>query len=172
MVRMGTDAQSAPVRPRSGRVVPVTLMVIVGLLAWVTLRGNRPSRPELVNWSSDYQQAAQLSADTGKLLLVNFTTAGCGACDSLKKGAFGEPAVADFISAHFVPVRLDLTPGLITEVGQTLVSRYQINAIPVTIATDSTGNVLARRVGATDAQTMLEWLRKIDAHANRAVAVQ
>ncbi|MEX0876873.1 MAG: thioredoxin family protein [Phycisphaerales bacterium] len=81
----------------------VALMVprVIGLI-----RGPAPT-PDVFSDGYTMDQAAQISSDTGKPMLVLVTADWCAPCQTLKRNTLTDPAVAGWISSSTVPVYLE-----------------------------------------------------------------
>ena len=111
-------------------------------------------------------------AKTGMPMLLDFSQEGCGACDYLDYNVFGDQQVASAIADRFVPLRVDVTPGIATAQHTDLAGRYRIIGTPTLIIADSEGQTISRVDKVLDQPLMLKWLASIKANAPARPAVQ
>jgi thiol:disulfide interchange protein len=102
-----------------------------------------------IHWIA-HQDAARLSAQSGKPILYEFSAAWCEPCHELASEVFADKDAADYINAHFVPVELI---DRIREDGQNipavarLQERYGINSLPTICVALPDGTLIGRYRG-------------------------
>jgi YHS domain-containing protein len=90
-----------------------------------------------VAWRTDYEQAKVEAAQTGRLVLIHFTTKKCAPCKTLDKTVFSQPQVGPAIEQDFVPIRVD------ADDNQALAMNFRIDRVPTEIIMTPEGKVLA-----------------------------
>lgn len=59
-------------------------------------------------WVENYEEGKQRALQENKLILVMLSREGCDMCDYMKEAVLPDPAVREYMEAHFVPVEIDL----------------------------------------------------------------
>lgn len=59
-----------------------------------------------VTWVK-YDEGLEMAKETGKHIMVNFTTAWCGYCKKMKKETFSNPDVIKFLNENFICASVD-----------------------------------------------------------------
>ncbi len=143
-------AGKAP-RPSRGGAGPVFLLlalIAIGLLAARHFVGaNSPA-------SAD-------EAD-GRPVLLMFTAAWCGPCQTFKSRVLGDEGVQARLDASFRFRKVDLTSW--TGSAAATASRYGVSGIPTLILVNASGEEIARYPGPTDPDQFARWL---DRHTSR-----
>ena len=138
----------------------VVVLVFIGLaLALATpsiLRRISPDPVDEINWLTDLDQAMTVGVQSDKPLLLKFTADWCGPCIQMKRTVFPDSAVGSLIKGRFVPVVVDMTDTRSS--GQTIASRYFVDALPTLIVLNPQGTELARKIGYVDTSQLLRWL--------------
>lgn len=68
---------------------------------------SKPAATDPIEWQHDLKSAHRVSQSTGRPMLIVVCGPGCAPCRRLTSETLGDPAVAAFINAEFVPVHLD-----------------------------------------------------------------
>lgn len=111
-----------------------------------------------IPWRHDYNRARAEATETGKPLLIDFSTQHCYWCKRLDTTTFRDHAVSSAIASHCVPLKLD------GDREQRLTQALNIESYPTLVLASPDGTVIDMVVGYVDA-------RKLTEHLNRAVAV-
>ena len=157
-----TDGQPEPpvstpkrARPRLPRRLIVLLVVLVGVII-VIGQVRKHGGSDRVAWRYSYNQAVAESTETGKPILVYFTSDWCGPCKQMKAWVFSDKGVADMIEYGFIPVRVDLSSEGLPD--QHLADRYGVQAIPTIITLTTDGRAISTSAGYLNKSELLSWL--------------
>ncbi len=80
--------------------------LLLSLLLLTTMSGHQPAAKSKVNWLT-LEEMHTAYAREPKPILVDVYTGWCGWCKVMDRETYSNPAVADYINAHFYPVKLD-----------------------------------------------------------------
>lgn len=108
------------------RPVLLVLTVLVLILAFSGLR-QRATPHDNLPWRKDLNAAKQEAAAANKPLLVYFTAAWCGPCQSMAREVWPQPQVAEALKS-VVPVKIDVDehPDVAQSFGVNGIPRFQI----------------------------------------------
>jgi len=115
----------------------------VALASYVS--GNKDGEPQ---WLDSYEDALQLSKQTGRPILADFTGSNwCPPCKRLKQEIFETPQFKSWAAENVVLLELDfprpnLQPDWIKKQNQDLSRRYEIRSYPTVLILNSEGQVL------------------------------
>lgn len=115
-----------------------------------------------IAWADSYATAQRQAADAGKPMILFFTGEWCVPCRIMKREVWADEQVWASVDAAFIPVMIDVDDASEADV----LSRYGIGTTPITIVTDSQGNVLDHRVGGMGRADFLAWLGSLDLPAD------
>lgn len=102
-----------------------------------------------VEWRTDVEAALAESQASGRPLVLDFWAVWCAPCQTMDRTVWAREDVTAR-AAEFTMVRVDV------DRLRSWTSRYHVAAFPTVLVTDSWGNGLARRIGAVDAQEILD----------------
>ena len=96
-----------------------------------------------IEWiHDDFDAAAALAVEEGKLIFIDFYADWCPPCQTLSEEYFPRPDYIQFLSGVVtLKVNVDNEPDL--------AQRYSVSSIPTLVVTDAQGNELDRVVGIT-----------------------
>ncbi|MDX2283084.1 MAG: thioredoxin family protein [Bacteroidia bacterium] len=79
-------------------------LALTGLLMWAA--SSFAQAPETIRWVS-IEEAASLSAQDGKKILVDLYTDWCGWCKKMDKDTYAQERVAKYINTHYHAVKFN-----------------------------------------------------------------
>lgn len=127
-------------------------IVIIGFTSTSLQAAETPAGS--VNWLT-FDQAQKEGQGQTKKFLLYFYTDWCGYCRKLEKTTFADPAVADYINANFIPVRIN------SERLPQVAARYGVGGVPDLRFLSAKGDDIARWPGYIEAERFLPLLRYI-----------
>jgi uncharacterized protein YyaL (SSP411 family) len=99
------------------------------------------SPPVIVAWQPDLPTAHRVSKQTGRPMLLVFGATWCGYCRKLEQETLGDPRMAAYVNAAFVPVRVDL------DRDRKAAEFLKVEAVPATIILSPGIELVARYDG-------------------------
>ncbi|MDF7808101.1 thioredoxin family protein [Pontiellaceae bacterium B12219] len=112
------------------------LAFLAGSLAYAWLCFYVPSNS--VSWAPSYTDARTLAVQSGKPMVLFFTSTWCVPCRVMKRTVWADEEVASEVNKRCIPLMLYADDPGAAEV----FNRYQVGATPTTIITDPQGNVI------------------------------
>lgn len=112
-----------------------------------------------IQWiHDDFDAAAALAVEEGKMIFIDFYADWCPPCQTLSEEYFPRPDYRQFLSGVVtLKVNVDNEPDL--------ARRYSVSSIPTLVLTDAEGNELDRVVGITGSpEEFLEVLEGLGAN--------
>lgn len=134
--------------------------IYIGLFAILILGLMPISQPsadhsaEAINWMTFDEAQKKGQAQSQKFLLY-FYTDWCGYCRKLEQNTFADKAIADYINANFIPVRIN------SEKLPKVASRYGVGGVPDLRFLTPKGDDIARWPGYIEADRFLPLLKYI-----------
>lgn len=107
----------------------------------------------------DYDDVFEIAAREGKSVFLYFHFDGCGACVEMEKTTLKDPAVYEFMNAHFV----NLEVNTLREPGISINKIWQVRMHPTFLFLNDDGDVIHKIVGVFDIPEFME-------HARQAVS--
>ena len=135
--------------------------VIIGTAVIVTadvVRNELRYGDDRVAWRAGLAVGIPESVERDVPMLVQFTTAHCGACEAMSGLVYSKATVADTIEAYFVPVKLDMTFPKRDAVR--LARSCDIRGYPTLILVTPGGEPMTRLDGFHDDEEVLAWLER------------
>lgn len=83
------------------------IKIIPLLIAALILLAAQPGWTAKINWQQTYSEALKVSKDENKPIMMVFTADWCVFCKKLDVETFQDPAVANYVNANFVAVKID-----------------------------------------------------------------
>lgn len=130
----------------------VTLVISLGY-AWYCFYV--PSND--IDWADNYHSAQQQAAQADKPIILYFTGKWCVPCRIMKRQVWADEQVAATVKENFIPVAIDVD----NPDDAAVMERYKVVGPPVTIITDSEGNVLQWHAGGIGKADFLNWLEQL-----------
>jgi len=117
---------------------------------------------DLVQWQSWDKDTLQVARSSGKLILLSSGYYACHYCHVMKRESFEDPAIADFINRHFIPVLIDreLHPVLDTQLLRFMEAIGAPQGWPLNVVLTSNAYPLAGTV-YRPANSFLEFLQQV-----------
>lgn len=120
-----------------------------------------------VAWADSYTAAQQQAAVEGKPMVLFFTGPWCVPCRIMKRNVWADDQVAEIVNESMIPVTIDVEdPDAAPAIEQ-----YRVGSTPLTVVTDSEGNVVQWNRGGMSKAEFLDWLNPLlDSTAGRLPA--
>jgi thiol-disulfide isomerase/thioredoxin len=96
-------------------------------------------------------QLLQKAGSENKLIFMDCYATWCGPCKYLSKNIFPQKEVADFYNTHFICAKFDMEQGEGIEIAK----KYKVKAYPTLLFLDAKGNIVHIKVGAGDANDII-----------------
>lgn len=93
-----------------------------------------------LQWAPDYEGAKAAASESGKLVLLHFSTPSCQPCQLLETRVFNQPNVAGAIQQKFVPVKINANES------PELAQSFGITQVPTDVIVTAEGKVVERFV--------------------------
>jgi thioredoxin:protein disulfide reductase len=136
----------------------ITLSV-VGLAGLVGYTQAVPAGAHIA-WGDDFHAALSRAKREHKPVLVDFGASWCGACKELEQSTFSDPRVVREVE-RFVPVRVDLSPGKVTQEKQGLLAGYAQRGLPLVVLHQASGEIAARVTSFVAPDDLLKLMRAV-----------
>ncbi len=111
---------------------------------------------DTVPWARDLATAQQLAAQSGKLVLVHFTSDQCAPCLRLEKNVFSQPIFGHNLGQMFVPVKINATTS------PELAQQFNVNSWPTDIIISPDQQEVHRMISSQDATEYLHILGQVN----------
>lgn len=118
-----------------------------------------------IAWVGDYTSAREQATDSGKPIVMYFTGTWCVPCRIMKRQVWADDEVTALVNEKFIPVAIDVDNADNAEV----MARYKIGGSPITVVTDSKGNVVDWRGGKISKDEFLEFLDSSSSSIEKAL---
>jgi thiol:disulfide interchange protein DsbD len=155
-VHLSFHDHSGATRARKALAIAVS---VTGLAAMVGYTQVLPEGTH-IQWGEDYQAALVRGKAEQKPVLVDFGASWCGACKELEAKTFSDPRVVRE-GERFIPVRIDLSPGKVSDEKQQLLANYEQRGLPLVVMHKPTGEVAARVTSFVEADEFLHMMRAV-----------
>jgi protein disulfide-isomerase len=138
-------------------------ILVVAMATAAAVRGLSADAPRVL-WQRDYKTACQAAEQSGRPLLIQFTGRWCPSCLRLERVTLLDPAVIETINRSCVAVKLD------ADFSPTLLKRFAVERLPVTVVLSPSGIPLGRIEGYRPADKYAAELARLIAEMPRSVA--
>jgi thioredoxin:protein disulfide reductase len=108
------------------------LLLLFGIslrFGWLGMPQHEGLRP--IAWLRDEKAAVKQSQASGKPLLIDFGAEWCAACKELDAHTWIDPKVADEVTEHFVPLKIDATND--DDETEALEKKYAVPGLPTVL---------------------------------------
>jgi len=117
---------------------------------------NRPDQQPPINpnqpMAQNFEQAKQISQQSGKPVLAFFGASWCNWCKKIEQETLTDESVRAAM-ANYVYIKID------ADTNKNLVSQYKVRGLPTFFIMDSNGTELKKESGFMDANKMREFLK-------------
>jgi len=108
-----------------------------------------------INFKSvSFEEAKKIAAKENKLVFIDAFAQWCGPCKWLSKEVFTNEEVGKVFDKTFVSIKIDME----TDLGSEIDELYDITAYPTLLAIAPDGTLISKKVGALDAEKLIEWV--------------
>jgi protein disulfide-isomerase len=129
------------------------------LLLAVILSTSASAQPPGVRWRPEIEAAKAEARQTGRLVLVHFSTPTCAPCRRLEHAVFNQPTVGIAIESQFVPVKLNANDH------PTVAKTYGVTAVPTDVIITPDGQPVGKLVSPP---TPTAYISEVTQIANRS----
>lgn len=106
-----------------------------------------------IAWTSSFENAQKLAIATDRLILVDFWATWCGPCKKMESESWSDDEIQK-LSQGYIPLKVDL------DKRTQLARRYGVNAIPLLLVIDSSGELVYKKLGYVDKPQLSKILKK------------
>jgi thiol:disulfide interchange protein len=149
--------------------IGLAAVLLVARVATGMYESKHPAeRPDLVSWVP-IERAEQVSRQTGKPILYDFSAEWCAPCKVMEREVFAEERYAKDIERLVVPVRVvdrQRETGANPRHVDSLQRALAVQAFP-TLVVVANGRAVDRQQGFRGAPQMAQWLARASANARR-----
>lgn len=127
-------------------------MILFALVSMaLTFADTNSGKSKLTLFDGSFEEAIKLAKKENKAVFIDGYTSWCGWCKELDKRTFSDDAVAEYMNAHFINMKIDMES---TE-GAVLAQKYRVRGYPSLLFIDHNKEVAHRIDGFVDAASML-----------------
>lgn len=142
-MRVSNSLAGSCLRARFG-FVAVAWLAACGQAAWA----------QQVAWRHDYAAALRESADTGRVLLVEFGTTACCWCVKLDRTTLRDPDIVELLNHRFVPLKVHAPEN------RPLTEALHVRSFPTVILAAPDGTILATIAGYKEPAAFHDYLQR------------
>lgn len=149
--RLNAGADVAPSFLRRNAVGFGAVLLAVAVIVTLQLVRSPAPTPHVFAAATPLATALDDAESAGKPVFVVATADWCPPCQAYKRGALADPAVADLLGEHTIPVILD------ADIDRAEVMQLGVERLPSTFLIRE-GEVVAGMVGAPPSARLIAWL--------------
>lgn len=125
------------------------------------------NKPSEINWQK-YEVGLKLAEESGKQMMIDFSTSWCGYCRKMDRETFSDPKVIDYINTNFVPIKIDgdsrrevNIDGFKTTEKKLTKEVYGVSGYPTFVFLESNGSRIGRQPGYQPPTAFLSLLQLV-----------
>jgi thioredoxin-like negative regulator of GroEL len=112
---------------------------------------------EGIKWFNDLRQASAAAQEANKPMMIEFWADWCAPCKIMESEVYADSRVAASLTEKMVPVRIHF------DIQTDLVRKYNVEAIPYLVFTNSLGTALLRHRGIIEAEDLAAVIQALPA---------
>lgn len=153
-------------------VIGALIFAFIGIFAFFAFDQIVPEEIENAPDWLTLQEAMEMSEDDNRLILVDIYEVGCRFCRQMEREVYPSQTIRAILDRDFHPVKVNgNSENVLKFLGEEMqekdfASKMGVTAFPFTVVLDPEGNVLDRRRGYMDIQSLSRFLR--DAHQEKS----
>lgn len=140
---------------------PLALVLLLARVGFAWQESNSPpSREELVRWR-DFNAARAEAVAMNKPMLIEFSAAWCGPCQTMSSEVFSDRSSAQLIEGATVPVRLidrQQEDGRNSALVDSLQKRFKVDGFPTLVVYDPASERSEQQSGYGGARNTRDWI--------------
>ncbi|CAD7774236.1 Thiol:disulfide interchange protein DsbD [Candidatus Methanoperedenaceae archaeon GB50] len=147
---------------RDGRVIGSVVMVFLVASLSIIAPGcvkEKASSETVGTWYTSYDEALNLSAESGKPVMIYFWADWCPVCTNYSHETLSDPVVVKTLGEDFVLLSIDLD----NNEQKGVAGMYGVRYPPATVFVDSNGNVLMGWYGYVPPEMLIPILHNVSA---------
>lgn len=136
------------------------IALVVGLVPFLSVASANAEAPhggqthgEAIRWIDEPAEALALAERSGRPVIAYVSSERCGFCRKMERVTWSDPAIADVVAEHFVPLRLDAGRH------RAAVSQLGVRVFPTTFVISAEGRGLSGAAGFVTPERMSKLLR-------------
>lgn len=153
-------------------IIGALIFAFIGIFAYFAFDQIVPEEIENAPDWLTLQEAMEMSEDDNRLILVDIYEVGCRFCRQMEREVYPSQTIRAILDRDFYTVKVNgNSENVLKFMGEEMqekdfASKMGVTAFPFTVVLDSEGNVLDRRRGYMDIQSLSRFLR--DAHQEKS----
>ncbi|MGH9327175.1 MAG: thioredoxin family protein [Terriglobia bacterium] len=108
-----------------------------------------------IQWYKDIDRASMAARKTNKPMLLDFSADWCAPCKVMEEEVYSDKDLIEVVTRKFVPVKINF------DRQRRLAAKYNVNALPYIVFTDSYGGELLHWNGLVGAKNLTEILKAL-----------
>ncbi len=149
-------------QPKESSSAPLWMwgVVLIILVTFAVVYSSGPM-PAFGGWTRNYEGGLEQAQESDKLVLLAFTSRGCGACRYMEREVLSKETVRSALS-NWVAVKLN------PRSNSKLSTKYRVEAIPTYVILSPDGRRIDQFVGAMEEASFLGWLDRAKRRYNES----